>query len=142
MTYGLDTTFTVQLGVAEHPTHAAAVGLRDRLLADSHDFALAPQVLAEHVHIVTDPRRFTSPATAADALDQSRAWWEAIEIRRVYVDDEAVAIFYRWMAQHSLGRRRILDTMLAATYHSAGITAIISSNGRDYRPFFKTIVSP
>ena len=46
------------------------------------------------------------------------------------------------VAEHSLGRRRILDTLLAATYRCAGITAIISSNARDYHLFFKTVLTP
>ena len=142
MTYGLDTTFLVQLGVAEHSDHDTAVVLRDKLIADGHDFALAPQVISEYLHIVTDPRRFESPAVMADALEQTRLWWNAAQMRQVRPEDSAVVIFHDWMAKHSLGRRRILDTLLAVTYRCAGITAIISSNARDYRPFFKTVLTP
>ena len=142
MTYGLDTTFLVQLGVADHSDHDAAVVLRDRLIADGHDFALAPQVISEYLHIVTDPRRFTSPAAMTDAIEQTRSWWDAAQVRQVWPDDAAVGIFHSWMAEHSLDRRRILDTLLAATYRAAGITAIVSSNARDYRPFFKTVLAP
>ena len=91
---------------------------------------------------MTDPRRFESPATIADALAQARAWWDALAVRRVYADEEAVAIFHRWMTEFSLGRKRALDTMLAATYRSAAVTAIVSANSRDYRPFFETIAAP
>lgn len=56
MTYGIDTTFLIQLDVASHPDHQRAVDLRDTLPDDGEDFALAPQVLSEYVHIVTDPR--------------------------------------------------------------------------------------
>ena len=142
MTFGLDTTFLVQLGVADHSDHDAAVVLRDRLIDDGHDFALTPQVIAEYLHIVTDPRRFKSPAAMVDALEQTRSWWDAAQVRRVWPEDSAVAVFHNWMAEYSLGRRRILDTLLAATYQCAGITAIISSNARDYRPFFKTVLTP
>ena len=44
VTYGLDKTFLVQLGVADHSDHDAAVVLRDGLIADGHDSALVPQV--------------------------------------------------------------------------------------------------
>ena len=142
MTCGLDTTFLVQLGVADHTDHTAAVVLRDRLIADGHNFALAPQVVAEYLHIITDPRRFESPASMTDALKQTRSWWDATQVRHVWPDDVAMDIFHNWMREHSLGRRRILDTLLAATYRSAGITAIVSSNARDYQPFFETILTP
>ena len=75
-------------------------------------------------------------------LVQTRSWWDADQVRRVWPDDAAADMFHRWMAEHSLGRRRIPDTLLAATYRGAGITAIVSSNARDYRPFFKTVLAP
>lgn len=142
MTYGIDTTFLIQLDVADHENHERACLLRDTLLDGGHDFALAPQVLSEYVHIVTDERRFTKPATMAVALAQSRAWWNAHEIRGVTADDRAVGLFHAWMVQYSIGRKRILDTLLAATYHAAGITAIVSSHARDYRSFFETVKEP
>lgn len=142
MTYGIDTTFLVQLDVAGHTNHDNAVSLRDSLLDAGHDFALAPQVLTEYIHIVTDPRRFTEPVSARTAVAQSRAWWHATEIRHVHADDNAVVLFHSWMVQHSLGRNRILDTMIASTYYSAGVRAIISSNARDYHAFFTDVVQP
>jgi hypothetical protein len=39
------------------------------------------------------------------------------------------------MAEHRLGRKRILDTQLAATYYHAGIRAILSTSARDYTIF-------
>jgi hypothetical protein len=43
----------------------------------------------------------------------------------------AVRLFFQWMADHQLGRKRLLDTLLAATYSAAGITSIVSTNARD-----------
>ena len=42
---------------------------------------------------------------------------------------------WKWMKEHSLGRKRLLDTMLAATYFSHGVTVILSSNARDFNTF-------
>ncbi len=39
------------------------------------------------------------------------------------------------MTEHKLGRKRMLDTMLAATYFANGITTIVTSSARDYRGF-------
>lgn len=142
MTYGLDTTFLVEVDVLDHEGHQRAVRLRDRLLDDGHEFALTPQVLTEYVHIITDGSRFVSPASMRPAIARSRAWWNATEVVRVTATDEAVTLFHTWMEEHRLGRKRILDTMLAATYVSAGIKAIVSSNARDFGPFFPTVARP
>jgi len=55
--YGLDTDFLVACEIVDHPFHQSADALPQKLLADEHDFALAPQTLAEFIHIVTDMRR-------------------------------------------------------------------------------------
>jgi hypothetical protein len=39
------------------------------------------------------------------------------------------------MREHQLGRKRLLDTRLAATYRAAGIAKILSSNARDFTTF-------
>jgi len=46
-----------------------------------------------------------------------------------------MAQFWSWMSAFNLGRKRLLDTMLAATYFSHGVHAILSSNARDYATF-------
>ncbi len=59
---GADTTFLVELDLLEHPDHVRAhERLRREILDPGQQLVIAPQVLAEFVHIVTDPRRFTNP---------------------------------------------------------------------------------
>lgn len=64
MTHGLDTSFLVATEVTGHPDHVAARTLASSLRNQGDRFALAPQALAEFVHIVTDPKRFTSSYSA------------------------------------------------------------------------------
>jgi predicted nucleic acid-binding protein len=81
---GVDTTFLVQLEVQEAPAHHAAHDLlRREVLEPQVPLALAPQVLAEFIHVVTDPRRFKQPLPIEDALAKARFWWEAAEVRHV-----------------------------------------------------------
>lgn len=61
MIHGLHTGFLVAAEVAEHPNDHAARKLLSDFVATGDTFALAPQVLAEFVHIVTDLRRFSEP---------------------------------------------------------------------------------
>lgn len=69
------------------------------------------------------------------ALDRVRAWWNSPETERVESDDDAIKWFLDAMARHRLGRKRVLDTMLAATYRSAGITSLLTLNGADFAVF-------
>ena len=46
---------------------------------------------------------------------------------------QAMEEFLAWMRGHGLGRKRLLDTLLATTYYGRGITTIATSNARDYR---------
>jgi len=98
-------------------------------------FAIAAQVVTEFVHIVTDARRFTAPLTMEHALERARAWWDSPDVERVEANDEAVRWFLDAMAKHQLGRKRVLDTMLAATYRSAGITSLLTLDGADFDVF-------
>lgn len=135
MTHGVDTTFLVQLTVADVPEHMAAVRLRDNLLNDARTLALAPQVLAEFVHIVTDPRRFHRPLAMQEALRLSSFWWNLAEAQHVFPNDEGIALFHAWMEKHRLGRKRILDTLLAAIFHCNGIDSVITSDAEAFLTF-------
>ena len=135
MTFGVDTTFLIQLEVRSAPGHAAArAWLRD-VMERGSELAMAPQVLTEFIHVATDPARFERPLSMPAAAERAQAWWTAREVRQVYTDDNAVSLFFNWMDKHRLGRKRLLDTMLAATYFANGLTDVVTSNARDYSIF-------
>lgn len=133
MIKGLDTTFLVQAEIVGHPGHAAARALLERILGEG--LALAPQVLAEFVHVVTDPRRFERPLEMSQALARADLWWRGSEVSRILPSDESTGLFLRWMAEHRLGRKRLLDTQLAATYHCGGVRTLVTTNAGDYGIF-------
>ena len=135
MKIGVDTTFLVQVSVREHPGHSAAREELDKRLAAGDTLVMAPQVVSELVHVVTDARRFERPLDMVAALKTARAWWEARETEHAVPTPESMDRFWSWMTEHRLGRKRLLDTMLAATYWSHGIRTILSSNARDYHTF-------
>jgi predicted nucleic acid-binding protein len=70
MIHGLDTGFLVAAEVVEHAEHIATRSTLARLIGAGDLIAIAPQVLAEFIHIVTDLRRFAQPLdmTAAHRL--------------------------------------------------------------------------
>jgi len=121
--------------VREHPFHLTADALLTDLLAKGHDLAVAPQTLAEFIHIVTDGKRMPRPLGMAEAIHRATHWWQAAEVVRVFPSSEAGTDFLSWLQLYGLGRKRLLDTLLAATFHRAGIRHIITNNERDYRAF-------
>lgn len=132
MTHGLDTGFLVAAEVAEHADHAAARQKLQDFRAAGDRLALTAQVLAEFVHVVTDPKRFAAPLDMEAALERAQIWWESPEVDQLGTDAFSVVTFFTWMRQHRLGRKRILDTLLAATFHEAGIQSVLTTNSRDF----------
>ena len=135
MIHGLDSSFLVAAEVEEHADHAPACATLARLLAVGDSLALAPQVLAEFIHVVTDPRRFLQPLGIVDARRLAEQWWTAREVAQVFPDDAVVRQFLIWVEQHQLGRKRLLDTLLAATYRRAGVSSLLTINARDFAVF-------
>jgi predicted nucleic acid-binding protein len=135
MIHGLDTGFLVALELAEHADHAAARQLLATLISNGDLLAVAAQVMAEFMHIATDSRRFTKPLDMATANQVSQRWWTAKEVVHVFPDSGATQTFFAWLNQFSLGRKRILDTLLAATFHQAGIQSVLTTNPKDFAVF-------
>ena len=132
MTHGIDTGFLVAAEVVEHTGHQGARRKIAALVAAGDGLALAPQVLAEFIHVVTDIKRFTTPLGMDAARDLAQKWWTAHEVIHIVPGDAAMALFFVWHRSHSLGRKRILDTLLAATYRSAGINSLLTTNSGDF----------
>lgn len=140
---GADTTFLVELEIVEHPAHHAAKLLLQREILDSNvQLLIAPQVLAEFVHIVSDPRRFQAQLSMADAVAKAQFWWNAAEVKRIFPTEESVTLALDWLQTHKLGRKRILDTHLAATLWVAGARRIITANPDDFRLVGFEILNP
>jgi predicted nucleic acid-binding protein len=120
MMHGLDTGFLVAAEVREHAEHTAARDTLARIASAGDQIGIAPQVLAEFVHLVTDSRRFKQPLDIASARQLAEQWWTASGVVHIFPDDGATRQFLAWLQQFSLGRKRLLDTLLAATYRQAG----------------------
>lgn len=121
--------------MAGHTRHSASRALLECLGQGDGTVALAPQVLAEFVHIVTDPRRCATPLHMPTALERAELIWNATQVIRVFPDAAAALPFPAWMKHHRLGRKRLLDTLLAATYWSAGLRSILTLNPADFEVF-------
>ena len=88
-----------------HAEHVAARDLLARLLAAGDFIAIAPQVLAEFIHIVTDPRRFTQPLDLAAANRLAEQWWTAREVVACFPTTPPLGNSWVWLRQYFLGRK-------------------------------------
>ncbi|MEE4175301.1 MAG: type II toxin-antitoxin system VapC family toxin [Xanthomonadales bacterium] len=133
---GLDTSFLVALTIREHPAHKTCWQLFEtHIRGRPASAAICAQIMGEFAHVVTDPKRFSEPLDISDALEITRQWWHAMECRVVEPTSHSFPLFVDWMRCHRLGRKRVLDTLLAANYHSAGITQIATTDWRDFECF-------
>jgi predicted nucleic acid-binding protein len=104
-------------------------------LEEGHKLAVAPQMLAEFVHVVTDSKRLKEPLSMEEALARAEHWWQAREVVRIYPEGDAVSTWIEWLRDHRLGRKRLLDTMLAASACTQGISSIVTNNETDFKIF-------
>ena len=135
MSAGIDTSWLIEVAIREHAEHIAARATLSRLSEAGEALVLTPQVLSEFVHAVTDEKRFQHPLSMSDAIEVAEVWWNADSVLQIFPTLESVRLGFHWMRQYDLGRKRILDTQLAATFYTHGITRILTSNARDYRVF-------
>jgi len=117
------------------PRHAAARKLVGSEIAAGRPIAITLQVLWEFLHVVTDPRRFVSPMTMTAALVVARALWDAPDTRRVSPGPRTAHRTLELLQTRRLGRRRILDTALAATLEEAGVRRLATFNRKDFEVF-------
>jgi predicted nucleic acid-binding protein len=135
MTHGLDTSFLVAVEVGSHEKHHSCRSCFQKLLKAGDTFSIAPQILAEFLHVITDPRRFASPLTMEQAGDRAEIWWNASEVIHVFPTAESTLLFLSWIAGHNLGRKRLLDTILASTFQAAHVNSILTLNRDDFAIF-------
>jgi predicted nucleic acid-binding protein len=132
---GVDTGWLIQLAIVEHDGHEAATRQLDSFRTQDVRFALTPHVLWEFVHVVTDGRRFLQPVSIDDAIHFAQTWWSADNVDRLYPTKASIQLAWGWMRQFQLGRKRILDTHLAAIWHAHHVVRVVTSNPADYVVF-------
>jgi predicted nucleic acid-binding protein len=144
MILGLDTDVLVSWAMAGALHHAAARRLFEREIRRGDSWlGLTPQVLHEFLHVVTDARRFPEPLPMERARELASDLWDAAEVERIVPSAGVVPRTLELMGRFGLGRKRILDTALAATLEAAGVRRLATWNGADFAIFpFLEVVGP
>lgn len=132
------------MGHDRDPLHGSIRRLFDDEVRErGGQLALTPQVIQEFLHVSTDPRRFERPFSMAEALQVCRSLAEAKEILWIVPSREVLPRTLDLLETLKLGRKRILDTALAATLECAGVHRLATLNARDFEVFsFLELVGP
>jgi predicted nucleic acid-binding protein len=133
---GVDTNVLVYAHMASLAEHAAVKASLKRLL-DRRDVTLAvtPGVLHEFVHVITDARRFDPPVAMAEALALSRLYLGRANVDCLATDTAALVDALALVEEHNLGRRRLADTLFAATLLRHGVRHLVTCNPGDFAVF-------
>jgi predicted nucleic acid-binding protein len=141
---GVDTDVLVNWAMQGAPHHHACRDLiASEVRRDGNLIGVTTQTILEFLHIGTDPRRFERPLSMAEGFEWARALWNAREVVRIMPKDTVVLRTVELMEQYRLGRKRILDTALAATLEAAGVRRLATLNVEDFEVYsFIEVVSP
>ena len=143
MIIALDTDVMVHWAVRGARHHRRVRGWIDERLDADERFGLTQQVAFELLHVVTDGRRFEEPLEMGAAVDFVRRLWTSREVVRIPARVDVVPRLCELIEHHGLGRKRILDTALAATLEAAGVRTLATCNARHYRSFgFLEVIDP
>ncbi len=78
-----------------------------------------------------------------EAINLANHLWRAQEVVPVFPTVISVARTWDLLTNHALGRKRILDTALAATLESAGVNQLWTLNVKDFSVFpFLSAIDP
>ena len=132
---GLDCNVLVQLALADHPANSATVAAVQAETQRAGSLVLPPLVVTEFLHVVTDERRFVPPLTMIEALDWVEEFLANPSVSLLQPTQESLQQTLRWMREFNLGRKRILDTHLAAVLYTAGARRLLTSNPGDFSVF-------
>jgi predicted nucleic acid-binding protein len=140
---GLDCNILVQLAVADHPFNLQTVAKLRAESASGEKFVFPPLIATEFLHVVTDDRRISPPLNMAEAIAWLQSFLSNGSVSLVHPNDASFTQTLAWMRQHNLGRKRILDTHLAAILYTNGVSRLLTSNPTDFAIFTALeIVSP
>ena len=132
---GLDCNILIQLALADHPAHATTLRAVQNEVTQGNELVLTSLVVTEFLHVVTDSRRFAPPLTTTEAIDWIEEFLSNSSVKQLESTEVSLRQSLQWMRQFNLGRKRILDTHLAAILHTHQVARLLTSNPGDFAIF-------
>ena len=132
----LDTDVLVAWSMDGAPHHTEVRVLVEGELARRRGrIIIVPRVVEEFLHIVTDRRRFYEPFSMKAAIAFVESILATRDVLCIAQQASVPARMLELVAQHALGRKRILDTALVATLEAGGVRRLATFNGADFVVF-------
>ena len=136
MICGVDANVLIYSAIQSMPEHKRVLSFFERrVLTGEITCAVTFQVILEFIHITTDPRRFDHPLTMAESTEIVEQYWRSTNWRQLTPQPGTGIRVLELLRQYSLGRKRLLDTYLAATLLDNGITTLITCDQSDFKIF-------
>ena len=132
---GLDSNILVQLALQDHPANVATIAAVQAETQRGNRLVFPSLVIDEFLHVTTDARRFSPPLTMLEALDWVENFADNPAVSLLEPTPETFRQTLRWLREFNLGRKRILDTQLAAVLHTGGVRRLLTSNPADFTVF-------
>jgi predicted nucleic acid-binding protein len=140
---GLDCNILIQLAFAEHTANKKTRLIVHAEIESGTDLVFPSLIITEFLHIATDGRRFSPPFTMPEAVAWIQEFMANPAVRLLEPTRASLDQTLQWMEQFNLGRKRILDTHLAAILFTNGIRRLLTSNPSDFTVFgFLETVTP
>ena len=136
MICGVDANVLIYSAIESMPEHKRVLSFFERRVLTGHlSCAVSFPILLEFVHITTDPKRFKPPLSIEESITIAEQYWQAANWRRMIPKSTTGSLAFALLREHKLGRKRLLDTYLAATLLDNGITSLITCDTDDFRVF-------
>lgn len=136
MKRGLDTNVLIYAHIPAFEVHGQVRRfLLEQLQTPDVTLVITPSVLHEFIHVVTDMRRFEAPLTTAEAAAVARLYLGKSNVDCLAPDGKIVLEALGLLERYDLGRKRIADTLFAATLLHHGVQEVITCNPGDFDVF-------
>ena len=137
----VDTNLLCRAIDVDHVQHPVAKAAMETLRTQGHELISVPQVIYEWWNVATRPKEQNGqglPTLMAGAL-------LAILEKEFPVQLDSSALFSRWrqlVLQHDVKGKNTHDARLAAAGMLAGVDALLTFNGGDFKRFGLTVLDP
>ena len=140
MICGVDANVLIYSAIDAMPEHKKVLAFFERrVLKGDITCAVSFPTLLEFIHITTDPKRFSPALTIEESLAIAEQYWQAADWRQLIPKPTTGSRAFALLREHKLGRKRLIDTYLAATLLDHEITALITCDTSDFKTFTQLV---
>ena len=136
MIFGVDANVLIYSAIQSMPEHKRVLSFFERrVLTGEITCAVTFPVLLEFMHVTTDARRFSRPLTVEESAGMVEQYWHSVDWRQLLPQPGTGTRTLDLLRRYGLGRKRLLDTYLAATLLDNGVTTLITCDQNDFKVF-------